>query len=116
MCATLFPLASRAIGAGLLHVVHVNRCSTVDLAVEACKAPFAYMQAESGSQRERSSSGRSANGFVEEEAALAHIGDRAARLGAIVDVIVTAGNPSDAKHLLQLAQRTGGTVICCGRS
>ena len=74
------------------------------------------MQAESGSQRESSSSARSANGSVEEEAALAHIGDRAARLDAIVDVVATAGNPPGAKHLLQLAQRTGGTVICCGRS
>ena len=109
-------LASGITGAWLLQLVHVNRCSTLDLAGKACEAPFACMQAQSGSQRERSSSARSADGSVEEEATLAYIGAWAARLGAIVDVVATVGNPPSAKHLLQLAQRTGGTVMCCGRS
>lgn len=112
----LFILTFGISEAWLLQLVHVNRCSTMELAVKACEAPLARMQAEPGSQRERSSSARSADGSVEEEAALAHIGDWAARLGAIVDVVATAGNPPNVKHLLQVAQRTGGTVMCCGRS
>lgn len=66
-------------------------------------------------QQSKDESKHSANGSAEEEAALGHIGDRAVQLGAIVDIVATAGNPAYAKQLLQLTQRTGGTVICSSR-
>lgn len=45
---------------------------------------------------------------------LSHVGDSAAQLGAIVDVIAMEGTPLHARQLLQLTQRTGGTMICSG--
>ncbi len=47
---------------------------------------------------------------------LSRIGDSAVRLGAIVDVIALEDAPLHARQLLQLTQRTGGTMVCSGES
>ena len=45
---------------------------------------------------------------------LSRIGDSAVQLGAIVDVVAMEDTPLHAGQLLQLTQRTGGTMVCSG--
>ena len=74
------------------------------------------MQRHAGTtqQQRREPSARSSND-LEVQAIMSRIGDSAVQLGAIVDVVAaTEETPLHARQLLQLTQRTGGTMICSG--
>ena len=72
------------------------------------------MQGPSGTpQDEEHGSARSASSWAEEEAALSRMAEGGCPQGTLLDVVATSGRPRHARQLLQLAQRSGGAVVCC---
>ena len=78
------------------------------------------MQRHQDSRKQQSSKGKAYPRIQiekpEDLETLSRIGDSAVQLGAIVDVVAIEDTPLHARQLLQLTQRTGGTMICSSES